>query len=88
MTSNYNKTPIIKVNGFNDHCWSGWESICTKINDKVDDLNNEKVSNRCLIKIQQIHIHFCIQYSLCICTDEAVHIIYFQGYQLYNYKCI
>ena len=43
MISNYDKYPAVKVNGYQDHCWMGWESICSKINDRIGSLNKEKV---------------------------------------------
>ena len=43
MTSNYDKQPIIHIEGYNDHCWIGWDSIFQAINTKISALEKEKI---------------------------------------------
>ena len=43
MISNYDKNPSVKVDGFQSQCWTGWDGICSKINDQVAKLNKKKI---------------------------------------------
>jgi len=43
MVSNFDKNPVVNVKGYHDHCWSGWEGICDKINNRIASLNKKKI---------------------------------------------
>jgi mannose-6-phosphate isomerase class I len=40
--SNFNKTPSIKISGWEQECWTGWESICTELSDRLRKLNKSR----------------------------------------------
>ncbi|MFC2175816.1 class I mannose-6-phosphate isomerase [Bacteroidota bacterium] len=43
MTSNYDKQPIIHIKEYDDHCWTGWESIIQTIRTQISSVQKEKI---------------------------------------------
>jgi mannose-6-phosphate isomerase class I len=43
MISNFDKNPVVRIDGCENQCWSGWDDICAKINEKVNDFNKKKI---------------------------------------------
>jgi mannose-6-phosphate isomerase class I len=40
--SNFNKIPFITIPGWEQECWTGWESICTILSDRLDKLDKSR----------------------------------------------
>jgi mannose-6-phosphate isomerase class I len=40
--SNFNKTPSIKISGWEQECWTGWESICKELSGRMEKLNKSR----------------------------------------------
>jgi mannose-6-phosphate isomerase class I len=40
--SNFNKTPYIKISGWEQECWTGWENICMVLSGRLGNLNKSR----------------------------------------------
>jgi len=56
---NYDKVPFVEVKGFENDCVTGWEDICTRINDEIEQLNKDN----CVI---------AVEFYPCVNEDEII----------------
>ena len=43
MNSNYNKYPTVKITGYEQQCWAGWEAITEKIRTEIGSKDKPKI---------------------------------------------